>query len=233
MDSMVGYKNERYLYFGRCAAKLDDAADWLPARLSALLLVLASALLGGRPRCLAHLAAGPPEPRQPQQRPDRSRPAPGRLGVQLAGPAYYFGELVGKTHHRRRQCARWTRRIFRRADRLMYGGTSMLALLAFAGPVRLLFLAGWRRWHDAVRIHGGDWAAYQADSRRVNCWIFPPTSAHWGLPEGVTAGHWRAAHRHVAAATRTPAAAPCGRRWPRAEGVPARADPAAATGRRI
>ena len=46
MDSMIGYKNERYLSFGRCAAKLDDAANWLPARLSALLLVLASALLG-------------------------------------------------------------------------------------------------------------------------------------------------------------------------------------------
>ena len=38
MDSMVGYKNERYLYFGRAAAKLDDAANYLPARMAALLL---------------------------------------------------------------------------------------------------------------------------------------------------------------------------------------------------
>ena len=45
MDSMVGYKNEAYLYFGRAAAKLDDLANFLPARLSAGLMVLAAAVL--------------------------------------------------------------------------------------------------------------------------------------------------------------------------------------------
>ena len=44
MDSMVGYKNERYLYFGRAAAKLDDAANYLPARMAALLLAGAAVL---------------------------------------------------------------------------------------------------------------------------------------------------------------------------------------------
>ena len=42
MDSMVGYKNEKYLYFGRAAAKLDDIANYLPSRLSALLLIAAA-----------------------------------------------------------------------------------------------------------------------------------------------------------------------------------------------
>lgn len=45
MDSMLGYKNERYLWFGRAAAKLDDAANWLPARLTVPVMLLAAALL--------------------------------------------------------------------------------------------------------------------------------------------------------------------------------------------
>ena len=47
MDSMLGYKNEKYLYFGRAAAKLDDAANFLPSRLAALLWIAASGFTGG------------------------------------------------------------------------------------------------------------------------------------------------------------------------------------------
>ena len=43
MDSMLGYKNEKYLYFGRIPAKLDDVANYLPSRLAALLWVAAAA----------------------------------------------------------------------------------------------------------------------------------------------------------------------------------------------
>lgn len=45
MDSMLGYKNDKYLYFGRCAAKLDDVANYIPARLSGWLMVAASAFV--------------------------------------------------------------------------------------------------------------------------------------------------------------------------------------------
>ena len=45
MDSMVGYKNDKYLYFGRCAAKLDDVANFIPARISGLLMVAAAYFL--------------------------------------------------------------------------------------------------------------------------------------------------------------------------------------------
>lgn len=48
MDSMVGYKNEKYLYFGRAAARLDDAVNWIPARVSAGLMLAACAALGRR-----------------------------------------------------------------------------------------------------------------------------------------------------------------------------------------
>ena len=76
MDSMLGYKNEKYLYFGRCAAKLDDAANWLPSRLAALLWVAAAALTGNSAQTESACA--------------------GALGVQLAGPACYFGEYYDK-----------------------------------------------------------------------------------------------------------------------------------------
>ena len=69
MDSMLGYKNEKYLYFGRCAAKLDDAANWLPSRLAALLWVAPA----GRGASGGGIAAATPAPTAPRPR----APAPG------------------------------------------------------------------------------------------------------------------------------------------------------------
>lgn len=45
MDSMIGYKNDKYLDFGRCAAKLDDVLNYLPSRISAWLMILSCSLL--------------------------------------------------------------------------------------------------------------------------------------------------------------------------------------------
>ena len=46
MDSMVGYKNERYLWFGRCAAKFDDIVNFIPSRISAILMIISCLFLG-------------------------------------------------------------------------------------------------------------------------------------------------------------------------------------------
>src|SRR5690242_15441663 len=51
MDSMIGYKNERYLHFGWAAARLDDVANYVPARITAGLIVIAAAILRLRWRC--------------------------------------------------------------------------------------------------------------------------------------------------------------------------------------
>ena len=96
MDSMVGYKNDRYLYFGRAAARLDDAASYLPARLAALLLVVAAALTGqsaaGAFRIWRRDRRCHASPNSAQTEAAMA----GALGVQLAGPAYYFGKRYEK-----------------------------------------------------------------------------------------------------------------------------------------
>ena len=96
MDSMVGYKNERYLYFGRAAARLDDAANYIPARLSALLLVLAAGLTGQDWRNALKIWRRDRRNHSSPNSAQTEAVMAGALGVQLAGPAFYFGELYDK-----------------------------------------------------------------------------------------------------------------------------------------
>ena len=96
MDSMLGYKNEKYLYFGRAAAKLDDAANYLPSRLAGLLWCAAAALTGNSPKGAWRIWR---RDRRSHASPNSARTesaCAGALGVQLAGPAYYFGEYYAK-----------------------------------------------------------------------------------------------------------------------------------------
>lgn len=96
MDSMVGYKNERYQYFGTAAARLDDVLNYIPARLSAWIMILASCLAGLNGKNAAKI-----------YRRDRSKHASpnsahteavmaGALEIQLAGDGWYFGKLHKK-----------------------------------------------------------------------------------------------------------------------------------------
>ena len=96
LDSMVGYKNDRYRDFGWASARLDDGANWLPARLAVPLIALAAALLNGRWREALAMA----------QRDGRKHTSPnaglseaafaGALAVRLGGPNRYHGMLVEK-----------------------------------------------------------------------------------------------------------------------------------------
>ncbi|ASF46628.1 adenosylcobinamide-phosphate synthase CbiB [Methylovulum psychrotolerans] len=92
LDSMVAYKTERYLYFGRVAALADDAANYLPARLTALGLVLVSAQRRRAWQCA--LRDG-----NKLDSPNAGWPIAalaGALGVGLAGEAFYHGQLKPK-----------------------------------------------------------------------------------------------------------------------------------------
>ena len=97
MDSMVGYKSERYIDFGRAAARLDDVLNYIPARLTGGLLTLAAVFLPG---CSAGDSV------RIRRRDAKKSTSPnsgvpeatvaGALGVELLGDAYYHGELVHK-----------------------------------------------------------------------------------------------------------------------------------------
>ena len=99
LDSMVGYKNQRYLLFGRAAARIDDLANFLPARLSALLIPLAAALvfnLAVRRALVTAWREGAHHASPNAGYPEAA--FAGALGVRLNGPNFYHGVLVEKPY---------------------------------------------------------------------------------------------------------------------------------------
>lgn len=96
MDSMLGYKNDRYDYFGRAAAKLDDAANYIPARLSALCMLIAAYLIGLDGKNAVRIFRRDRYKHASPNSAQTEAVAAGALGVQLAGDAWYFGELYHK-----------------------------------------------------------------------------------------------------------------------------------------
>ena len=100
MDSMIGYKNEEYLYFGRAAAKLDDMVNFIPARISAWLMIAACSLAGsdfsakGAWRIYQRDRRKHASPNSAQT----ESVCAGALGIRLAGDASYFGEMVRKPY---------------------------------------------------------------------------------------------------------------------------------------
>ncbi len=96
MDSMIGHRNERYRQFGWAAARLDDLLNWVPARLTGLLLVLSSALTGDDPAGAWRVFR---RDRLKHESPNAGHPEAamaGALGLKLGGPASYAGERVEK-----------------------------------------------------------------------------------------------------------------------------------------
>ena len=97
LDSMVGYKHEKYRAIGMVSARLDDVANFLPARLSWLLLSLAARCYAGKMapgRCVR--AGAIAISTAVLTAPGRKRPSPARWGSRLGGPNDYFGQRVEK-----------------------------------------------------------------------------------------------------------------------------------------
>lgn len=91
LDSMIGYKNGRYLQFGRIAAHIDDIANYIPARLTAFLMILSS----GRPGLMRFVYKYGSQHASPNSGYPESALA-GILNCRFGGPHNYFGELVYK-----------------------------------------------------------------------------------------------------------------------------------------
>ncbi len=141
MDSMVGYKNDRYLYFGRAAAKLDDAANLIPSRMSALAMIAVAPLLklDGKNAFRIYL-----RDRRKHASPNSAQTesvAAGALHIELAGPASYFGKRVEKP-----TLGDNDRPIERedvgRTNALMYGASVLLLILFEAIGLPLALLGG-------------------------------------------------------------------------------------------
>ena len=96
LDSMFGYKNDKYIDFGYFPAKLDDVFNYIPARITGLLIVLSSAILGYDYKNGFEIYK---RDRYNHTSPNSAHPEAaiaGALGVQLGGANYYFGKLVEK-----------------------------------------------------------------------------------------------------------------------------------------
>ena len=139
MDSMVGYKNEKYLYFGRAAARLDDWVNFLPARIAGVLMCLGAAACGYDSREAWRVFRRDRKNHKSPNSAHTEAACAGALRLRLAGPNYYFGRLVEKP---------WIGDDLRpiealdilRAGRLLYAA-AFFALLIFCGVplVRLVF----------------------------------------------------------------------------------------------
>lgn len=96
LDSMVGYKNEKYLYFGRASAKLDDLFNWLPARLAGWVMVASAFVIGLDGKGAFQIYKRDRKKHKSPNAAHTEAACAGALGICLGGDAYYFGTLYKK-----------------------------------------------------------------------------------------------------------------------------------------
>lgn len=141
LDSMVGYRNETYRYFGTASAKLDDALNWLPSRICAVLMICAAWLLRLDARNAWRIFRRDRSKHLSPNSAQTESVAAGALGIRLGGTHLYFGKPVEKPTIGD-ACRPARPEDILTANRLMIG-TSILSALGF-GAVRFLIVFGMR-----------------------------------------------------------------------------------------
>jgi adenosylcobinamide-phosphate synthase len=96
LDSMVGYKNEKYLLFGKASARMDDVANYLPARLSILFIAVAAKILTGNGSRTFKTAKTDGRNHTSPNAGFSEAAFAGALAIKLGGPSHYHGKLVEK-----------------------------------------------------------------------------------------------------------------------------------------
>ena len=135
MDSMVGYKNDRYMFFGTAAARFDDVLNYIPARLAGYFMIMASAISGMNASNAARIFSRDRYNHASPNSAQTESVMAGALEVQLAGDAYYFGKL-----HKKKTIGDPIRPVevadIARANKLMYR-TSMVGVIIL-GVIKFL-----------------------------------------------------------------------------------------------
>ena len=139
MDSMVGYKNDRYLHFGRAAAKLDDLVNLIPSRLAALLLIVSAYLLRYDGKNAYRIWRRDRRNHKSPNSAQTESACAGALGLRLAGDAWYFGKLVPKPYIGD-EIHPIEPQDIRRVNRLMYGAAGIMGIIALVVRGVILFL---------------------------------------------------------------------------------------------
>ena len=98
MDSMIGYKNDEYMYFGKAAARLDDAANFIPSRISAFLMIAAAKILGMDEKDAYRIWKRDRKLSASPNSGQTEAAMAGALHVRLLGPATYFGQIYDKPY---------------------------------------------------------------------------------------------------------------------------------------
>ena len=137
MDSMVGYTSEKYLYFGRFAARLDDLANYIPSRVASLFLIVGAALTGQDAKSARRIWRRDANKHVSPNAGQTEAACAGALGVQLGGDAWYFGE-----RHEKAALGDATRPCvpddILKANRMMYCASALLCVVCAAARFALV-----------------------------------------------------------------------------------------------
>lgn len=145
LDSMIGYNNDKYRNFGKFAARLDDAANFIPARISALAMILSSGILGYDMKGAWKIWRRDRFKHKSPNSAQTESAAAGALGIRLAGDASYFGKTVKKPFIGDDKRSVENEDI-RRVNKLMWGASAVVWILI----VLAYIIVGLSKWKGLI-----------------------------------------------------------------------------------